>query len=256
VANAHDKAAANVPLGTLIFRAGLLSEEQLEEALSDAIARGKRLGQILLERGLLAEADLARVLADQRGLPFLSLAGRELDPDAVALLPREAAWLNHAVPIAFEDGNPVVAIDDPSDEVAMRNVRSLMGTEVRFVVATRSEILGVLAPPTEENGSRPSREPANAVAPAPEAPPPAPSGADGPSTCRVVLRLSDGDRVEVGAYASVHRAQDEARSVIRRLAMASASEWPCFEGRFLRPETIVSVDLIDIDAASADKPRT
>ena len=234
----------NVPLGTLIFRAGLLSEEQLEQALSDAVARGKRLGQVLVERRLLKESDLARLLAEQKGLPYVTLAEHEIDATAAELLPREAAWLNHALPIGFEDGLPLVAIDDPADEVAMRNVRSLIGRDVRFVVATRTEILEILSPGSTNGDGRPAGEP-----PAADLPPPQPAAAPPASaaTCRIVLRLSDGDRVEVGSFPSVTRAQEEAKSVIRRLAMASASEWPFFEDRFLRPDSIVSVDLVSGD---------
>ena len=179
----------------------------------------------------------------------MSLADREIDPDAMALLPREAAWLNHALPIGYEDGVPLVAVDDPADEVAMRNVRSLIAGDVRFAVATRSEILEVLAPGSAAGESPRERVPPPAPVPAPQAPQAA-AAVDGTGVaCRVVLRLADGDRVEVGSFPSIHRAQEEAKSVIRRLAMASASEWPLFERRFVRPDNIVSVDLVADDEA-------
>ena len=239
---APQASAASVPLGTLIFRAGLLSEEQLEEALDDSVKRGKRLGQVLVERDLLEESEIARLLGEQRGFPFVALAEREVDPTAAALLPREAACLNHALPFAFEDGVPVVAIDDPADEVAMRNVRALIGREVRFAVATRSEILNLLTPladdQAEDEGPAPEPPPAEARTATP---------ADAPSAngaaVRVVLRVAGGERIGVGEYENASRAEAEAKALIRRIAMSSASEWPHLGGRFLRPETIVSVDL-------------
>ena len=60
----------DVPLGTLIIRAGLLAEEQLEEALQEVMRTGKRLGEVLLERGWIAEKDLGRMLAGQKDLPL------------------------------------------------------------------------------------------------------------------------------------------------------------------------------------------
>src|SRR5215211_1704416 len=57
----------DAPLGTLIFREGLLSAEQLEGALGDAVRRGKRLGQVLVERGLLEESQVASIVARQKG---------------------------------------------------------------------------------------------------------------------------------------------------------------------------------------------
>ena len=169
----------DVPLGTLIFRAGLLSEEQLEEALQDAINRGRRLGQVLLERGLLQESDLSRLLAEQRGLEFVSLKDQALDPNARALLPQEVAWINHALPLRVEGGSVVVAIEDPTDEVVMRNVKSVLAHDVHFVVATRSEIQEVLAP----------SQPAPASAPAPAAPAAAPPPPVEPGELRVSARV-------------------------------------------------------------------
>jgi type IV pilus assembly protein PilB len=63
----------DVPLGTLIFRAGLLGEEQLEDALREGMRTGRRLGEVLIERGLLQERDLGRLLAGQKGLPFVEV---------------------------------------------------------------------------------------------------------------------------------------------------------------------------------------
>ena len=232
----------NVPLGTLIFRAGLLSEEQLEEALDDSVKRGKRLGQVLVERDLLEESEIARLLGEQRGFPFVALAEREVDPTAAALLPREAACLNHALPFAFEDGVPVDAIDDPADEVAMRNVRALIGRDVRFAVATRSEILDLLSPAVEGDADDDRAAPAPSSGEAPTAPPAAARSANG-GAVRIVLRVAGGERVGVGEYENAYKAEEEAKALIRRIAMSSASEWPNVGGRFLRPETIVSVDL-------------
>ena len=45
----------DAPLGTLIFRAGLLPAETIENALEEGVKTGRRLGEILIERGLLKE---------------------------------------------------------------------------------------------------------------------------------------------------------------------------------------------------------
>ena len=61
---------------------------------------------------------------------------------------------------------------------------------------------------------------------------------------RIVLRLSGGETVELGTSASAESAVEEGREAVRRIAQAEANgEWPEFDGRFLRPDTIVSVDI-------------
>src|SRR5919202_1294223 len=80
---------ADAPLGTLIYRAGLLTEEQLEQALAESMKTGRRLGQVLLQWGWLSEADLGRLLAGQRGLEFVNLGETTIDPEAAKLVPDE-----------------------------------------------------------------------------------------------------------------------------------------------------------------------
>ena len=134
----------DAPLGTLIFREGLLSAEQLEDSLGEAVKTGKRLGQVLVDKGLLQESQVARIIAKQKNLGFVDLAELTIDSDTARLLPHETAWLHHALPIAVEDDMLVVAVEDPTDEEALDTVRTALGREARFVVATRSEILRVL----------------------------------------------------------------------------------------------------------------
>ena len=129
-----------VPLGTLIFREGLLTEEQLEEALQDGMQRGKRLGEVLLERGLVSENDLGRLLAGQKGLQFVQLDAATIDPAAVQLLSVEKARLHTVLPIGFQDGLPVVAVADPSNDLVIENVRRALNCEPRLVVAGREAL--------------------------------------------------------------------------------------------------------------------
>jgi hypothetical protein len=61
----------------------------------------------------------------------------------------------------------------------------------------------------------------------------------------VVLRLSEGEQLEIGSFGSTEEAQGFAQEVVRQIAAAEGeATWPFFAGRFLRPETIISVDVI------------
>jgi len=131
----------DVPLGTLIFRAGLLAEEQLEDALQEGMRTGKRLGEVLLERGWLHERDLGRLLAGQKGLPFVEVRAADADPAALQVLPEEKARLQTTLPLRFEDGRLVVAVADPSNELVLENLRRTLGAEPRLVVAPHGELI-------------------------------------------------------------------------------------------------------------------
>jgi hypothetical protein len=72
---------------------------------------------------------------------------------------------------------------------------------------------------------------------------PAPEPDDpSPGSARVTIRLTTGERVPVAEFPTHDGAKEHARSLIRDLA-DSGSEWPLVNGRFLKPETIVSVDV-------------
>jgi type IV pilus assembly protein PilB len=135
----------DAPLGTLIFRAGLLPAETIENALEEGVKTGRRLGEILIERGLLQEEDLTRLLAGQKGLPFVSLRAEPIDAEATRLLSEDQARLFSALPVRFEEGLPLVAVADPTNDVLNRNIREALGQEVRFVVAGRTELNEVIA---------------------------------------------------------------------------------------------------------------
>ena len=81
----------NLPLGTLLYRHGLVGQEELEEALTTGMATGERLGEILIARGRVSEDDIARLLAVQQGLPFLHEDEVSFDHEAAGLLPLDEA---------------------------------------------------------------------------------------------------------------------------------------------------------------------
>jgi hypothetical protein len=65
----------------------------------------------------------------------------------------------------------------------------------------------------------------------------------------VVLRLRGGDALEIGTFPTAPEAATRAREVVAEIAAAEVSgTWPFFVQRYLRPDSIVSVDLVEEDA--------
>jgi hypothetical protein len=80
------------------------------------------------------------VLASQKGLPFVELNGAEPEPAALQMLPEEKAKLQTALPLRLEDGQLVVAVADPSNDLMLENLRRSIGYEPRLVVAAQGEL--------------------------------------------------------------------------------------------------------------------
>jgi len=85
----------------------------------------------------------------------------------------------------------------------------------------------------------------------PEEPAPEPPAQEEPASLTgVILRLQDGTTLEVGTFPTVAEAAAEAQEVVIEIAAADRNgTWPFFAQRYLRPDLIVSVDLIE---ASSD----
>jgi hypothetical protein len=131
----------DVPLGTLIFRAGLLGEEQLEDALREGMRTGRRLGEVLIERGLLEERELGRLLAGQKGLPFVEVSASDAEPAALEMLSEENARHRVALPLRYEGGQLVVAVADPTNELMLENLRRTLGASPKLLVAPYAELV-------------------------------------------------------------------------------------------------------------------
>jgi type IV pilus assembly protein PilB len=127
-------------LGDLLVEAGELDHPQIETALASA-RNGERLGAALLRLEVIDEGRLANAVAAQLGLERVEVELEPLDAEAVELLPARLAERHGVLPLRFEGHVLVVATDDPSDVVALDDVR--MATRVRSVrpvVATTSAL--------------------------------------------------------------------------------------------------------------------
>jgi len=131
-------------LGTLLLERGLVTEEQLEAALEEQRQSRKSLGRVLIDAGIVAEGDLVSTLAARIGLEFVDLLDYAIDASAVGLISDSLARRFQAVPIGWEENRLVVAMADPSNVVAIDDIRTITGAEVRTVVATRAAILEVI----------------------------------------------------------------------------------------------------------------
>ncbi|HTD49348.1 MAG TPA: GspE/PulE family protein [Acidimicrobiia bacterium] len=128
------------PLGELLVGRGLVSEDQLGEALTKQTTSGKRLGNLLVELGLLSERALTDVLAEQLGLDVVDLSRAVIDPDVVALLDQDDARRLSALPTRRDGTRVEVAVADPLIENLDTQLIELLGSLVRIRLAVRSDL--------------------------------------------------------------------------------------------------------------------
>src|ERR1700734_4134943 len=123
-------------LGVVLVKSGIITIEQLGEALGRAKDRGVNLARVLVEDKLLTEEQFVGTLAEQLGLEFVDLATSPVAPAAARLVSDTLARRYLAMPIGWWEGRLIVAMADPSNVFAIDDIRTLTGAEVRQVVAT------------------------------------------------------------------------------------------------------------------------
>lgn len=128
-------------LGDLLVQAGLISEEQLKDALAKQRSLGKRLGEVLLEGGYITQQDLTGVLETQLGIESINLKQTAVDPKAARMIPENLARRHVVIPVQVAKGRLLLAMRDPLDQVAIQDVRLLVQMPVTPVLATQDDII-------------------------------------------------------------------------------------------------------------------
>ncbi|MCU1624016.1 MAG: type secretion system protein GspE [Frankiales bacterium] len=131
-------------LGDILLEDGLVTHEQLADAVEEQQKLGRSLGRVLVDLGILTESQLVAALATQIGMKFVDLTEFPVDGSAVGKISDVVARRHTALPIGYEDGKLVVAMADPANVFALDDIRSLTGLEVRPVVATRPDVVAAI----------------------------------------------------------------------------------------------------------------
>jgi type IV pilus assembly protein PilB len=128
-------------LGSLLLEKGLLTNDQLDDALRERAEKGGLLGEILVRQGVIFEDELARVLAVQAGLPFADVDTVSVDRHAAAALPPEIGQELCALPLRFTpEGGIVVAVADPLDSSLLPQLKLALNGPIELAVSTPSSI--------------------------------------------------------------------------------------------------------------------
>jgi type IV pilus assembly protein PilB len=131
-------------LGELLLRDQIISAEQLQKAQEESKKSGDRLGNSLVRVGAIGEEDLTQFLSRQYGVPAINLAEFELEPEVVALIPKDVATKHRVVPVNRAGPSLIVAMADPSNILAIDDLKFVTGYNIEVVVASEMAIAAAL----------------------------------------------------------------------------------------------------------------
>ncbi|MGD9015570.1 MAG: PilZ domain-containing protein [Candidatus Omnitrophota bacterium] len=137
-------------LGEILIEFGAINQDQLNQALSlhkDTLAlhkdNGKNRissGEALIKLGFATEEDVLRAVSAQYSFPYLPIDNYEIDPNVIRLIPAEVARKYILVPIESMSYILNIAISDPLNTQALKDVKAICKRELRTFIATPSEI--------------------------------------------------------------------------------------------------------------------
>ncbi|MFW2374798.1 MAG: ATPase, T2SS/T4P/T4SS family [Gammaproteobacteria bacterium] len=128
-------------LGDILVAKGLITEEQIVEAIRLQKKFGKRMGQIIIDKGWVPEHDVLASLAQQLNVPFITLRSGIYDPEIVEQLDKETTARLKLIPLFKVRGELTLATSDPQDFPSFDEVEERLGCRVRPVLARREDIL-------------------------------------------------------------------------------------------------------------------
>lgn len=132
-------------LGEVLLKEGLITPQQLKEALDFQRANGGRLGSIFVTLGLVKDEAVTSVLSRQYGVPAVNLDMFEVDPNAVRLLPEETARKYMVLPLARNGSTMTLAMVDPANVFAIDDIKFMTGLSVEQVVVSELAIERAIA---------------------------------------------------------------------------------------------------------------
>ncbi len=127
-------------IGDLLVETGLITADQLADALEDQKRTKKRLGDSLILKGYITEQQLIEVLEFQLGIPHVSLYKYQIDRSLVQLIPENLAIRHQLIPIQKSGNKLTVAMADPLDYYAIDDLRMTTGFQIEPVIATKEEL--------------------------------------------------------------------------------------------------------------------
>src|ERR1043165_6928216 len=137
--------SGRVRLGELLLSANIIKREQLDAMLVLQQEDGRRLGKLLVEHGLVTENQLTQILSQQLSVPWVSLYHIDFSRQLLDLVPEELAEQHCLVPIFVRrvrgQGETLyIAMDDPTNEAAVKAIGEFSGLPVRTMIAPPPDI--------------------------------------------------------------------------------------------------------------------
>lgn len=127
-------------IGTLLVEKGIITQEQLDEALEERERTGGILGHILVEFEFASTEKILNILAEHLGMRTISLKNKEIPHEVIKRIGPTTARAYGVVPVEVDNGSVTVALSDPLNVSILDDLRFMLDAPVKGVVASKEDI--------------------------------------------------------------------------------------------------------------------
>ena len=154
-------------IGQMLMERGLITQEQLDQAIEAQKQSTQMIGEILVDLGFVQRQPVFEALAEQMRVPFVNLASQSADPKVSGLLDKDSAKRMKALPFARGDGTIKVAMAEPEDVMAHDFLKKTLMVQIEPLLADPVELMKAIEKVAKDGGGAA----AQAAAAAPRAKP-------------------------------------------------------------------------------------
>jgi type IV pilus assembly protein PilB len=132
-------------IADVLIEDGLLLPSQLEEAVGLQQKEGGRLLKILTDKQFVTDQDMTVSMGRCLNTPLINLSKLRVPEEIMSLVPKELAKANKLVPIARLNGKLFVAMADPTNVLAVDDVKRRVQLDIVPMIATEKAVSDALA---------------------------------------------------------------------------------------------------------------
>lgn len=128
-------------IGRILVEKKIITQKELDTALREQQKSGGPLGPLLIKLGLVTEEEFLPILSEQLNLPYIRIKDIRISPSVIEKVPAKFACHYKLIPVKAEDEALTIAVTNPLDVHAMDDLRLLLGADITPVLAGEKDIL-------------------------------------------------------------------------------------------------------------------
>ncbi len=131
-------------VGEILIEDGVLTQENLDEALIQQKKEGGIIGQILIRLGYVTEENLIAALSKQLGIPYLPLPNYSVNMETIREYGYDFCKQNMLIAFDQDDKYIYVSTADPLNDIALEHIENQSKRRAQVFISTPSEIVNML----------------------------------------------------------------------------------------------------------------